>query len=112
MPARAIESISGWKKDVPTKLIKIVVREILAGVLQIIQKGESIQYRKNKIAERYALTETCLGVSQLLLSFYNSCSSAFVMFKCFHRIFMISKEKLSTWYVRPNFLGGTKTRVQ
>ena len=91
--ARTVESISGWKKDLPTKLIKIVVHEILVGVLQIFQKGESIQYRKKKIVKRYVLAETCLGVS------YNLCSSVFVTIECFHCIFMISKEKLSTWYV-------------
>ena len=66
-PARAIESISGWKKDLPTKIVKIVVWEILVGVLQIFQKGESIQYHKKTIVKRYVLTGTCLGVSQLLL---------------------------------------------
>ena len=110
-PARAVESISGWKKDLPAKLIKIFVREILVGVLQIFQKGESIQYRKKKIVERYVLTETCLGESRLLLSFCDLYSTVFVTCECFHHIFMISKEKLSTWYVKPNFLGGKKTKL-
>ena len=86
--------------------MKVVVREILVSVLQIFQKGEIIQYHKKKIVERYVLAETCLGLSRLLLSFYDLCSSVFVTFEFFHLIVMISKEKLSTWYVcQTKFLG-------
>ena len=106
-PARTVESISGWKKDLPTKLIKIVVHEILVGVLQIFINGESIQYRKKKIVKMYVLAETCLGMS------YNLCSSVFVTIECFHCIFMIHdiQGKTVNMVCWPNFLGDKKTRV-
>ena len=42
----------------------------------MFQKGESI-HRQKKIVERYVPTEICIGVSRLLLSFCNLCSSVF-----------------------------------
>ena len=45
------ENLSGWKKFLPTELVKTSVRKVcFSGVLNICQKPESIQYTYRKLS--------------------------------------------------------------
>ena len=47
----SFKNFSGWKKFLPTKLVKISVREIpFPGVLKICRKPENIQHTYRKLS--------------------------------------------------------------